>query len=254
MMSSLAQRVRRLFRPGDLWNLDVDLRYMPFVRRIRRENPERILEVGSGPFGITPYVQNVIIGCDASFSETPAPGLIPVIARNRLPFRDRAFDTTLSLDTLEHVPRDARDAFIEELLRVTDRLLLIGFPEGEAAARHDLALEHYYARNKGEVHPFFIEHRTYGVPLPGEFETLVRTAAERLHLRCAVARTNNVSIGLRALFMRLLWHTHPLAWKAYFGLSVFSRMDWLFHWGTCYRALYSVTVQRTPTGKEGERR
>ena len=46
----------------------------------------------------------------------------------QLPFRDGAFDLVCSLDTLEHIPREHRPAFLSELLRVTRDGLYVAFP------------------------------------------------------------------------------------------------------------------------------
>ena len=56
----------------------------------------------------------------------------------RAPFADRAFDTTLSLRFLHHLPADTRCAVLKELARITDRVLVVTF-------FHPLAL-HYVER------------------------------------------------------------------------------------------------------------
>jgi hypothetical protein len=45
-----------------------------------------------------------------------------------LPFGDRAFDLVASCDTLEHIQPPSRSAFVDELLRVTRRYLVITTP------------------------------------------------------------------------------------------------------------------------------
>ncbi|MEM3871423.1 MAG: class I SAM-dependent methyltransferase [Nitrososphaeria archaeon] len=39
----------------------------------------------------------------------------------RLPFRNKSFDVVISVDTIEHVPKDARIYFCEELKRVAKK-------------------------------------------------------------------------------------------------------------------------------------
>ena len=56
----------------------------------------------------------------------------------RVPLVDRAFDTTLSLRFLHHLPDGTRGAVLKELARITDRILVVTF-------FHPLAL-HYVER------------------------------------------------------------------------------------------------------------
>ncbi len=249
-MTAVLQTMKRLVRPGTHWSLDVDLRYLPVVRRLKNARHSVILEVGSGQTGITPYVGNGVIGCDTTFGGAVDPRLTPVIARAPLPFRDGTFEAVVSLDTLEHVPRDARDAFVRELVRVCKSRLYVGFPEGDGAARHDAIMEEYYRRHQPAVHPYFVEHREYGVPKSGEFTGMLRTAAGELGVHVSVEQQKNVNLTMRAVFMRLIWHRNPVLWRLYFALSAVARWDFLFHFGQCYRMIYAVTIHRP--GAEGQ--
>jgi hypothetical protein len=47
-----------------------------------------------------------------------------------LPFADREFEASASLDTLEHIPRADRPLFVREMLRVTDRRAVLCCPLG----------------------------------------------------------------------------------------------------------------------------
>jgi hypothetical protein len=180
-MSDAAGLFRRMVGIGAQWDLDTALRYMPAVHFLR-DHPEvhSILEVGSGSQGIGPYVDRQFVATDVRFPESTNPNLIPVIAQNPLPFRDRTFDVVLSLDTLEHVPRESRQNFVTEMLRLSRGYLLVGFPQGERSVHHDTEMEAYYTRTMGDPHEYFVDHRTYGIPREGEFAMYLEHATRQI--------------------------------------------------------------------------
>jgi len=86
-----------------------------------------------------------------------------------LPFADRAFSTVLSQDVLEHVPSEARRTWLEEIWRVTDRVLLLGCPWATpGVAEADRYLFDLVRREYGYAHGFLAEHLSYGHPDLGD--------------------------------------------------------------------------------------
>jgi GT2 family glycosyltransferase len=83
----------------------------------------------------------------------------------QLPFRDGAFDLVCSLDTLEHVPREHRLAFLSELLRVTRDGLYLAFPFDSDSNRwaESMVVEHTSVVLHSPV-PALQEHRQFGLP------------------------------------------------------------------------------------------
>ena len=229
--------------PGKDWSLDVDLRYLPVARFLDRNLPQgSVLEIGASRTGITPYLPRTIIGCDVSFPPEITPMLVPVVARGTLPFREESFDAVISLDTLEHVPREARQLFIDEMFRVSRRYIVAGFPEGEAAERHDGVMEAYYKRHRVEAHEYFLEHRQFRIPRREEAASYLAEAARKHGRAYNAHRVKNVNVLLRSLFMRTVWSSSPLLQKSYTLLTALSRWDSAFHHGTCYRSIYFVTL------------
>lgn len=51
------------------------LRYLPIVDLLKKERLEnsKILEIGSGSYGITPYLKKEVVGIDMSFDEPMCP-------------------------------------------------------------------------------------------------------------------------------------------------------------------------------------
>jgi hypothetical protein len=248
---TILRRAKEAILRSEYASLDVDLRYMPVVRFLAQFGPEAtVLEVGSGYVGIVPYINRTVIGVDAEFPDDPIPQLIPVVSKGPLPFRDKTFDLVISLDTLEHLPREHRQAFCTELIRTATGGVIIGFPEGTAAAKQDATLEAYYVKEHGTTHPYFVEHRNYGVPKGEEVSAYFLRAREELHREFRVHRTKNVNIRLRGLFMRLIWHHSRFAHRVYFLLTALSRWDWLFHVGQCYRSIYFLSLDQTDHSRE----
>jgi hypothetical protein len=94
-----------------------------------------ILDVGCGPHGLACAHPDVpFVGLDVEFPHAIAPSMVGIQApAGPLPFADGAFDTVVSLDTLEHVPRPDRAGFIAELTRVAARRVLLACPTDEGA-------------------------------------------------------------------------------------------------------------------------
>lgn len=89
-----------------------------------------------------------------------------------LPFADDAFDAVVSLDTIEHMPRDERGRFLDECLRVARRYLLVAAPYGTEEHRDSEArLNELYRSVHGEPHRHLDEHVRFGIPTPSEVES-----------------------------------------------------------------------------------
>jgi SAM-dependent methyltransferase len=77
------------------------------------------------------------------------------------PFPDRSFDLVLSMDVLEHLPTLRREAFLEELLRLSSRYTIVAAPfsSPEVTKAEEQLLENLLA-----ARPFLQEHRELGLP------------------------------------------------------------------------------------------
>ena len=95
-------------------------------RRAARGTPLRVLDVG----GRTALLRSFLPEADVvlvDLEPSAEPGLV-LGDGSRLPFRDRSFDVVASFDTLEHVPPQARDAFVAECARVSRAHVFLRVP------------------------------------------------------------------------------------------------------------------------------
>lgn len=91
-----------------------------------------------------------------------------------LPFTDNSFDITVSLDTIEHVEKNNRPAFLTEMNRVAKLGFIICAPLGTEA---HIAYEKQMAL-KGELDPdclaYLKQHIECGLPTPEEIREWAR--------------------------------------------------------------------------------
>ena len=91
-----------------------------------------------------------------------------------LPLKDRSCDFVISVDVLEHIPPEKREAFIRELVRVGRKMVCLVFPcYSKEAVRAEKELESYFRKKFGLESEFLTEHRQYGLP---KFEEVNRIA------------------------------------------------------------------------------
>jgi hypothetical protein len=105
------------------------------------------------------------VGCDVTFSEKPRPPMQAVKSSGaRLPFADKSFDAVIASDVMEHVTPEARRCVIGEALRVSRRVVLIGYPSGSRAFAADQELRGWYLKKKKAVPVWLDEHMMYPFP------------------------------------------------------------------------------------------
>lgn len=229
--------VRRFER---FFNLDVALRYLPVADRLSGARTGRLLEVGSSNRGLAAYFPERVIGVEPRPTPAASPHLRPVAATGTaLPFASRSFETVVSVDVLEHLPASERPRFIEELVRVASRRVVLVFPEGARAAAQDWSLADRYRQLHRHLDQSLTEHLQYGLPDAEPVRQVIERSARR-PVTVRVARTLNLSV--RGWIMRR-WMSPSVLDLVFYRLAAllipFRR--WL-NFGPCYRVMLDVSL------------
>jgi len=165
----LAKRIELLVGPYDRYE-----RHLVVSRLLRKalgaaQAGVRVLDVGGRSALLeqfTPY-RVISINTDGT-SDLRGSG-------NALPFKDNSFAAAVSMDTLEHLPKEVRLPFIRECLRVARRCTIIAAPLGSEGHReYEQRLDRLYRSVHGEPHLYLREHLLHGLPELDELEGYVR--------------------------------------------------------------------------------
>jgi SAM-dependent methyltransferase len=172
-------------------------RYAPALDALSDAPLGSVLDVGCGPHGLSCVAPEVpFVGVDVEFPVPVVPTMTALrTAGGPLPFADRAFDSVVSLDTLEHVPAHERGPFVQELARVTAGTLVVGCPIVEAA-EVDEAIRQMYVQMGAPVPDWVDEHEEFGLPTATEVEGWAR-GVEGFEARY-VPNTNGMLTALAA--------------------------------------------------------
>jgi SAM-dependent methyltransferase len=226
-------------RPWKVWDLDSELRYAPVVDELP-DSSLPICEVGSGPRGLAGWTDRQVIGIDPGADDrhggaTEPPNMRRLVGDGaNIPLPDDSVCATVAVDTMEHIPREARHAVVTEMLRVTrsgGRVILIG-PTGPEAAEGDRRVRDRWIAGDGPT-PNLVwldEHMAFGLPTVAELVTYVGSA-----------RVANVRV--RGVFNLQFWWTMHRAAIGDFPLKY--RTDALHHF---LWAPFAAVVRRTRRG------
>ncbi len=243
-MSIPGKIVERLMGRYPDQSTEVALRYIPVVAALRSAGASKVLEVGSGDLGLTPYSQDFeLTGLDTGF-EQDNPLMEQVVGSAvRLPFDDRTFDAVISVDSLEHIPADSRENAITEILRTSLRQAVIAVPSGAAAEAQDRELSERYRQVRGEDYPFFQDHIDNGLPDPEEFEQMINRSLRRVGRTGTVTLRKNTNLFLRSMLMKGWISRNRFYYNlAVLGLLPFAGLLSRLNFGRCYRVIAIVDI------------
>lgn len=190
------------------WDISIALRYFPIVREIKsRFSPKSsILEIGSGEFGILPYLGKdyKITGVDTDFGNATQKNMKMVkLSGEKLPFSSKSFEIVVCVDTLEHVSEAARGLIIDEMIRVSRSRIYLAYPCGKAARVCDSILSRYYRFTHKQQSAYFNEHALFGLPEDKNITGYFHKSLQHYGQTAIILHFGNTNIFLW-LFMLLL--------------------------------------------------
>lgn len=84
---------------------------------------------------------------------------------SRMNLADGSYDAVVSCDTLEHIPKKDRKKFVQELIRVSNDLVILCAPFSDyGAANEEKKLQINYKNITGGAHRWLKEHADYVLP------------------------------------------------------------------------------------------
>jgi SAM-dependent methyltransferase len=165
-----------LFFPKEIGGYSRYSKILKELKNISSTGKIRILDVGSGGEGIARFLKYsdeyeryniVLVDIGKSKVENVKLG-IPVVADGcNLPFKDHTFDVVTSVDAVEHIPKEIRRKFLEELKRVTKNAVLLHFiihdpDKGFIGRDADLKFQGWYTETFGTPELNTAEHLNAG--------------------------------------------------------------------------------------------
>ncbi|WP_143316584.1 class I SAM-dependent methyltransferase [Clostridium sp. HBUAS56017] len=146
------------------------------VNSIRKNNETfKILEVGANEHkNLEKFLPNdVVTYLDISLPEELLhdPKYILGDATN-MDFEDEEYDIVIALDVFEHIPVDRREAFVNELHRVSSKIAIISAPFNKLKVTFaEERANAYYKSIIGLDHHWLYEHINNGLPSLAELES-----------------------------------------------------------------------------------
>src|SRR3989304_2049383 len=243
-MNSNAENLLKKFFNKFFWRQhpEAALRYLPVVAEIKKSGlmDPNILEIGSGSLGITPYLKRNIDGLDIDFSGPTSNFLNKIKGQaDNLPFRKNSYDIAISVDVIEHLPKNQRERAIFEQLRITQKLAVIVVPVGKLSEDQDRQLYAHWNKIFKTRNQFLQEHIENGLPLVDEILVWIDRSLRKLDKRARVKSRPILNLAVRQFLMKT-WiskinYLYYLFMKGYLLLLPLLR---LANFGNCYRRIF----------------
>jgi len=229
------------------WDITIALRYLPIAKDIKKnfEKGVKILDVGSGEFGLATYIQEgyQITGTDIDFGNKRQKGLriIKASAEN-LPFQDKEFDVVVSVDMLEHLSQSIRQKAIFEMVRVAKSKVYISCPRGWLSEKIDGLISRYYKFTHKSELGYLNEHQEYGLPSESAIEDYIHKALKKYKKTAIVTKRGNTNAFLWLKLLLLGFSEVNILTNLYHKLLLIQPILNLIHCWPTYRVGFVVNI------------
>jgi hypothetical protein len=185
------------------WHPEVALRYLPIVDDLNKDKSlKKIIEIGSGGLGITPYLNRNITGFDIAFSPPFHSKLKRIIGNAvNISLPKNSFDAVLSVDTLEHMNKISRIQAISEMFKIAKKKIIIAVPSGNDSQKQDEELDSIFYQRFGKKYHFLDEQIHLGLPEEKEMINAIKLASAKWHKKFHLRTYNNENLKLRKFLM-----------------------------------------------------
>ena len=178
--------------------IDVFERYAYAVNEINKISAENlsILDVGAGGEGISFFAGLLKPKCSFFLFDLQKDGFVgssknPVIIGDgcKLPFRNKAFDVVVSVDMVEHIPRQIRHNFYPELKRISSKKIIITCPLQNddglfQGGKYDKSFQQYTERDRKYPEFNTAQHIAAGHPTVKEINRELPNSAIQGYKNC----------------------------------------------------------------------
>lgn len=140
-----------------------------------------LLDAGCGENGLNNYATAAnVISTDLNiFKERIGDPKFICSSIAELPFADSFFPITATVDVLEHLAVDIREAGVAELVRVTKEAVVMAFPAGQTAREIDENFQAKLAERKKPTPSWVEEHLQHPYPLAENIISVAEKASEK---------------------------------------------------------------------------
>lgn len=253
MSSSVKNKLRKFFNKY-FWRQhpETALRYAPVVSEIKKAHLEnsKILEIGSGSLGITPYLKKEVDGLDIDFSGPKSNMLTRIKGQaDDIHFHKNSYDVSISVDVIEHLDNSRRDSAIYEMLNVTKKLAILVVPEGEDSQIQDKKLYEKYFKIFKKPNQFLQEHIKYGLPKKEEILVSIDKSLRKLNKKAQIKSYPNLNLAIRNILMQTWITKSKLLYYLYLkGYLVFVPILRYCNFGKTYRRVFVIKFERQKNG------
>lgn len=190
---------------------DTFLRHRLVSQLAKKFNPTSILDVG-GEGLLSLFMREVrVTTANTKSADIDYSG-------ESLPVHDNSFDLVVSLDTIEHLPKTRRSAFIKDLYRVAKRGLIICAPFG--TAEHVVYEKQLLESGllSGESSVYLAEHVALGLPTPLEVSAMAGLFGAAIHYEGDFRKAKVTGNGpMRSAYLSLFFQTLCNMFDSLFG-------------------------------------